>query len=293
MSRHDGTPSPGERDTGLRILGAMLTTPHRRRLLRSLAATAGLTLAAGLVACGGDDSGADDTDRTTIAVADAPDDTMAPGPDNPASGATAAQCDAYAAASAAIADGGDPAAAGPVLDALVADAPPTIAQPTQTFVDGFKAALDGAPEALDTAEFTSALGYVGGYYFDNCELSGRLDVTGTDYTFGGLPQEVDAGRVGLRLVNISEGNEPHELVLLRRPDGDTRTTSEVLGLDPDTLFGEYQLAGVAWANVPSAQMSVLLDLEPGAYLAICNLPTKGDEADPHAAHGMIAELEAV
>jgi hypothetical protein len=269
----------------------MFSTPTRHRLL---AATAGLALAAGLIACGGDDSSddttSDDTTEVTTEHTEHPDETTA---DTTATGDAdlAALCDAYTAASAAIGGAADPSQAGAILDELAVNPPAQIAGPTQTFVDGFKAALDGSdPAAIETAEFTSALGYVGGYYFDNCELSEQISVTGADYEFGGLPSSIAAGRVGIQLVNISEGNEPHELVLMRRPDGDTRTVEEIRALDPDTLFGEYQMAGVAWTNVPSAQMSILLDLEAGEYVAICNLPTEGDEADPHANHGMIAEL---
>jgi hypothetical protein len=131
---------------------------------------------------------------------------------------------------------------------------------------------------------------VGSYYFDNCELAAQIDVTGADYAFAGIPEEVDAGLVGIRFTNISEGEEPHELFLMRRPDGDTRTVEEIAGLDQETVFGEYQPVGVAFANTPDSSMSVLLNLEAGEYVAICNLPTAGDEADPHARHGMVAEL---
>jgi hypothetical protein len=77
---------------------------------------------------------------------------------------------------------------------------------------------------------------------------------------------------------------------MRRPEGDTRTVDEIAQLDQATVFGEYQPVGVAFANAPDSSMSVLLNLEAGEYVAICNLPTAGDEADPHARHGMVAEL---
>jgi hypothetical protein len=262
-----------------------------------LAAAVAVALAAGLVACGGDDSS---TDRRpaedTVAPADdtdAPADTIAD--DDPLPGGDAdlaEQCALYTKVSHAIGGGGDPTEAVVDLTQLAFNAPAQIAAETVTFVDGFTAAVNGDPAALETAEFTSALGYVGSYFFDHCELADQLEVTGGDYTYGGLRQEITAGTVGIRFVNISAANEPHELALLRRPDGDTRSIEEIAELDPDTLFTEYEPVGVAWANVPAASMSVLLDVTPGDYVVICNLPTKGDESTPHSHNGMVAELVA-
>jgi hypothetical protein len=258
----------------------MITTPNRHRLL---AATAGLILAAGLVACGSADSG-DSTDETTATTTAPASTTAAP------SGDLAAKCEHYTTISQSLAGQPDPAVAGPAIDGL-ADAPPAdSAAPTPTFADGLRAALGGDFAVFESPEFGAALDTVGSYYFDHCELSAQVEVTGADYAFAGLPEQVDAGLVGLRLLNISESGEPHELFLMRRPEGDTRTVDEIAALDQETVFGEYQPVGVAFANAPDTSMSVLLKLEAGEYIAICNLPTQGDAATPHAHHGMVAEL---
>lgn len=262
----------------------MFTTPNRNRLL---AATAGLVLAAGLLACGSDDDSSDETTATTEATetTTAPaDTTTAPGGD------LTAKCDHYATISQSLAGEPDPAVAGPAIDGL-ADAPPAaIAASTQTFADGLRAALGGDFAAFESPEFGAALDEVGSYYFDNCEVTAQIEATGADYAFAGIPEQVEAGVVGIRFTNISAGGEPHELFLMRRPEGDTRTVDEIAQLDQETVFGEYQPVGVAFANAPDLSMSVLLNLEAGEYVAICNLPTAGDEADPHARHGMVAEL---
>lgn len=256
----------------------MFTNPTRHRLL---AATAGLVLAAGLLACGSDDSGSNETTAPT--TADTTTATTAA-----AGGDLASQCEQYTTVSASLA--GDPSVAAPALDALATTPPADIAGPTQTFVDGFKAALEGDPAVFESAEFTDALGEVGDYFFNHCELSAQLEVTGADYAYAGIPERVEAGVVGIRFLNISATEEPHELFLMRRPDGDTRTVDEITHLDQETIFAEYQPVGVAFANAPSTSMSVLLNLEAGEYLAICNLPTKGDESMPHSHSGMVAAL---
>jgi len=269
MSRQVGTPGPGVRDTGYRTVAGMFTTPTRHRLL---AASAGVVLAAGLLACGGDDAGTDDTTTPpTTAAAD-----------------LAGACEQYTTISHALA--GDPSAAGPALDALAAAPPAEIAAPARTFVDGFKAALGGDPAVFESADFAGAVGEVGSYFFDHCELAAQIEVTGADYAYAGIPQEVDAGVVGIRFVNISTGDEPHELFLMRRPDGDTRSVDDIALLDQETVFAEYQPVGVAFANAPESSMTVLLNLEAGEYIAVCNLPTKGDETVPHSHNGMVAEL---
>jgi hypothetical protein len=260
----------------------MFTTPTRHRLL---AATAGLVLATGLLACGGDDSGDSSSDGTT-ATTTAPAGTTAPPTDD-----LAAKCEHYTTISQSLAGEPDPAVAGPAIDGLAETPPADIAAPTQTFTEGLRAVLEGDFSAFETPEFGAALDEVGSYYFDHCELSAQIEVTGADYAFSGIPEEeIEAGVVGIRFLNISASEEPHELFLMRRPDGDTRTADEIAQLDQETVFGEYQPVGVAFANAPDSSMSVLLNLEAGEYVAICNLPTAGDEADPHARHGMVAEL---
>jgi hypothetical protein len=292
------------------------TTPRpghsSRRTARRVGALTVAALAV-LAACGddADDDASDGSDVTTDATSDAPTDTSVDGPtasvptdpatsdpatSDPTGGGTTGEasaeaCDAYVAVSEQLAIG-DPDAMGAALDEMSATIPEQWAGEAATVVDGFTAGLGGDPTAMQDPVFVSALGYVGGYFVDNCDLDTKLEVTGEDYTFTGMPTEIAAGRVGLRLVNVSAGSEPHELVILRRPDGDERTVADIAALDPETLFTDYEMVGVAFAEVPAAMMSIVLDVEPGEYVAICNLPVADDETSTHAHEGMVVAFTA-
>jgi hypothetical protein len=46
-----------------------------------------------------------------------------------------------------------------------------------------------------------------------------------------------------------------------------------------------------FADQPEQPNVAFLDLEPGAYVAICTIPMATDESTTHAMVGMVADLE--
>jgi hypothetical protein len=227
-------------------------------------------LAAALGACGDDDDATDDATASPEA------------------------CDAYATVSGKLLVGMvDPAEAPAVLETFTTTAPDAIADDAATVAEGIAAMFAETGDPFADEAFTTALARTGQHFYDACAVAEQLDVEGVDYAFTELPDEIDAGRVALRVTNESERGEPHEIVLLRRPDGDETPVAEVAMLPMEELMGSYQMAGVAFADATGASFVTFLDLEPGSYVAICNLPTDGDETDPHAHHGMVQAVEVV
>jgi hypothetical protein len=128
--------------------------------------------------------------------------------------------------------------------------------------------------------------------YEGCESAAQLDVTGVDYGFEDLPSQVDAGRVAIRFTNGSEASEPHEMVLMRRNEGVTESVDELMALPEDQVMERLTMTGVAFADAPGTSSVLLTDLEPGGYVAICMIPVGGaEDGPPHAAHGMVTELE--
>lgn len=252
---------------------------HMTRRRRLSAASLALALTLGAAACGDDDS--DDTGG------EPPAGESAAGDDLSAQDAAlpAAACEAYAGFSAGLV--GDPSAIGATLADLEAALPETLA------ADGtaVAAAFDSqGPDALSSPDFNEPMSAIGSAVYDGCEADTQLDVTGVDYAFEDLPEQVDGGRVALRFTNGSEA-EPHELVLMRRNDGVTASVDELMALPQDQVMAQLTMAGVVFAD-PGVSQVLLMDLEPGSYIAVCMIPTGGDEqAEPHLAHGMAAELE--
>lgn len=244
-----------------------------------MAATLAITLAGSLAACGDDDASgpkASGNETTTTVAAGAP------------GGLDPKACDAFADLTAAFA--GDPSAAGPAGKALAAAAPAEMTAPVEVLNAAFaKAASD--PEALGSPEFSKAWATVGDAVFDGCDTEASIEVKGVDYSFSGIEATVPAGRVAVRFTNASEHEEPHELVLMKRKDGVDDAVADLMKLPQDQVMSKVDMAGVVFVDQPGGRSTALFELEAGKYIAICMIPTAGNEADPHASHGMIHEFE--
>lgn len=180
----------------------------------------------------------------------------------------------------------------PAIDLMVGHSDGDLAAAVTTVHEAVvELAETGDPTPLfEDVDLLAAQAAIGEAAHQGCELQ-QVDVLAADYSFGGLPAELEAGRVSIGFTN--EGEEDHELVLLRRPDGSTTTLDEYLAGDPSALFMEAEFYGVLWAE-PGETMYTALDLEPGTYFAICMIPTGGDaDAEPHSLHGMTATVEVV
>lgn len=200
-----------------------------------------------------------------------------------------AACDAYADLQSAFF--GDPAQLGPAAQAFADAAPESLADPVGVLV----AALGSDdPAASETPEYAAAQTEVANAIFDGCAADATADVSGVDYSFSGLPAELDAGRLNLRFTNDSQTDEPHELIIATGANGET--AEELRALPMEELFAAARPLAVAFTNAPGGVATALVDLEPGEYLVICTLPVGGFDAaqdgpgDPHSNHGMVATL---
>lgn len=110
-----------------------------------------------------------------------------------------------------------------------------------------------------------------------------IAVTAVDYRFEGLPATANVGDK-LVLTNESE-RELHELVAIRLPDGETRSSAELVALPQEEQEALSSGPPAAVLLVPpggAPQIDALGDgtlSEPGRYLLICAIPTG---ADPQA-----------
>ena len=201
-------------------------------------------------------------------------------------------CGHFATLSAAMVTG-DGGVAGPALELFPSTLPIDLQPQGSSLVDGLSAAFEGDPEAMSSREFELSLDSVGGAMWAGCEAQSRVDVKGIDYGFEGLPAEVPAGMMALQFTNGST-TEPHELIILQRPPGDTTPIDDIAKMSPDEIMTDFPMVGVVFVESPDTSATSFIDLPTGSYIAICTIPVGGGETgDPHASHGMIAELEAV
>lgn len=264
--------------------------PTRPAPGRRVALALSAVLAAGaLVACGDDESDAADPSPDATAGTTASVDTTV---DTAVDTAIETVCDDYATITGGFLAGqADPADAPAVLDRFAEQAPAEIGEAAATIRTGLTALFGGDESVFEDAAFTGALSDAGDHLFRACPSSARAEVSANDYSFTGLPDELPAGRLALRMINASASGEPHELILLRRPDGDTTPLDELAHLPMDEMMGTYEMAGVVFADRPATANTAFIDLAAGSYIAICTIPVAGNDTTTHAMAGMISELE--
>lgn len=205
---------------------------------------------------------------------------------------SAAACDRYADLQAGFF--GDPSQLGAAATAFAEEAPESLDDDVEVIVAAFGS---DDPAAMSTPEFAEANERVGAVVFDECESAAAIDVSGVDYAFDGMPATVSSGRIAVRLANDSASGQPHELVIVTGVDG--QTADELRDLPTEELMQQARPVGLVFVEQPGAAATTLVDLEPGSYLVICNLPVAengeppagdGPPTDTHAHHGMVTTL---
>lgn len=128
---------------------------------------------------------------------------------------------------------------------------------------------------------------------DDGEAADALEVTGVDYAFTGLPEEIPGGNVTVHFTN--GGEAPHEIAFVNIGD-----ESNADGFFDD--FGPVIQGGAPWpdyiTNVaganeaePGADFTATYQLDPGTYMVFCSLTgtpedPEAEEAPPHFTQGM-------
>ena len=227
---------------------------------RAALAVTAATLTFAAAACGSDDDSSDSTTATSAASA-----TTAAGATDTASGGSgaatgvAAFCEAELAAESAVTS--DPAAAGPLFEAMVAAAPDDLKETAQAVVDNAEAG-PGSPE------FDEPYGELIGFMKENCGFN-ELEVEGADYTFTGIPADVPAGPTIITFNNV--GEEVHVIDMVRINDDVTETVQELLELPEEEAFSKVtSIAGVF--AMPGSTSYAVADLTAGSYAALCPIP---------------------
>ena len=117
----------------------------------------------------------------------------------------------------------------------------------------------------------------------------NVTVTMSDFALE-LPAEIPAGLVIFEGRNV--GAEEHHMTLVKIPEGET--FAGVMGklaqmsTDPGAALAGLELYPGPNGVAPGASQSVLANLTPGQYVALCVIPSH--DGVPHAAKGMVAQL---
>ena len=118
------------------------------------------------------------------------------------------------------------------------------------------------------------------------EPTATLTVQLKDFMFD-MPDSLPAGKTVIKVTN--EGPEPHEFNIMRLEDGKTKDdVMQFLG----GAGGPPPFAPIGGMNGLDVGLSgyAELDLVPGNYVAICNIPSPKGNGAPHFMLGMIKEF---
>jgi hypothetical protein len=180
----------------------------------------------------------------------------------------------------------------PALAQAEETAPDDISDSVRTVTGIIRQALEtGDDTAFEDPEYVAADDAIDEYVLAECGFE-EIQATGVDFAYEGIPDTVPAGVLALTFDN--QGEELHEIALVRINDGVTQSLQELVALPEEEAMSMVAFAGAGFAE-PGEADTVLLTLEPGRYGAVCFIPegtthdTEGS-GPPHAALGMLAEF---
>ena len=166
------------------------------------------------------------------------------------------------------------------------------AEPSRAPSSAPSAAPSEAPSAAPSAEPSASA------------AATRVDVVGTDYAFSEFGPTFD-GPVTFAFRN--EGDDLHEMVVVRKKDGVTESFQDLLALPEEEVFAKIDMVGVIMAEKGQTGPDMVTASAPGAYLMICFIPqgtktlpsqdpnasgppTGLGDGPPHMALGMLREF---
>lgn len=180
---------------------------------------------------------------------------------------------------------------GPLLDRFEQSAPEAVRPSAATFARVWRDRLSSGADPRESAEYAAADSAVDAYLLGSCGYR-QIPAYAVDYEFDRLPDSLPAGPAALSLTN--DGQELHQILLLRVNDGRTGTLDDLLALPgPDLAASVRPVADVVAR--PGTTNTSLVQLDPGRYLAVCYVPVgskRGAVGDgvPHHAEGMATEI---
>jgi hypothetical protein len=183
----------------------------------------------------------------------------------------------------------------PLADDVVAAAPEELAGDVGLLSDAVdELAASGDFAAFEQPDVEAASDNLHAFDLENCGWSTQ-QVTASDYAFEDVPEELSAGPTSFELTN--DGEELHELVLVRKNDGVTASADELLALPEEEALSQVTPVGSPAFAAQGEDDYLVADLEPGDYIGLCFIPvgTTSEEAPPpegppHAMQGMVSEF---
>ncbi|MGH2690202.1 MAG: hypothetical protein ACRDKW_15560 [Actinomycetota bacterium] len=191
----------------------------------------------------------------------------------------------------------------PVLQEIQANAPDEIRETLDGLVASIEKLLAGGEvSAAEEQRADEAEDRLHAHDLEHCGWN-RVDVTGSDYAFAGIPPTVPAGTASIEIEN--KGAEVHEMVVFKKKAGVTDSLDSLLAIEEqEEAAAKIEPVGYLGGVHPGDQEFLLADLTAGDYAVVCFYPVgttpekfAAEEAEPgqlgddaHFTKGMRAEF---
>jgi hypothetical protein len=195
----------------------------------------------------------------------------------------------------------------PLADKAISTAPEEIQDEARVLEQALnEVEQNGDFEAVfERPEVAQAEQKVHEYDLENCGWE-RVDVTGVNYAFQGVPSRLETGPTSFEFRN--NGTELHEMIIFRKNPGTTESFDELLTLSETNEEEAFKkvafVGGTDGPEPPNESTFSVLDLKAGEYAMVCFIPVgftpeaaqaaeqskTEPEGEPHYKRGMKSEF---
>ena len=147
-------------------------------------------------------------------------------------------------------------------------APPEVASTVQAVVAAVRTGLETQKDPFEAdPSFEQTFNTLQEYRYNSCGYQ-KIDVTGIEYEFQGLPKTLPAGKVAIKFTDT--GAEWHELGIARIKSKDS--VKKILGLSEKEQAKKIEEIGGTFAMQGQTTYTIADLSKPGRYGVVCFLP---------------------
>jgi hypothetical protein len=178
----------------------------------------------------------------------------------------------------------------PLADEVVQTAPDAIKEETSLLSREFRKVEEtGDIDAfVENPRVKQAFTTTHRYDLENCDWT-RVNVTGTDYAFTGVPPELKVGINSFEFTN--NGAELHEMLILQKNPGTRETFDQLLAMPQEEAMKKATPKAATFGEPREEGLYDVADLDAGQYAMVCFVPVGSTPEAAKAAEEANREVE--
>jgi hypothetical protein len=177
----------------------------------------------------------------------------------------------------------------PLADDIVANAPEQVREEVAVLNNAVREMENtGNFDVFERPEVVEASKVAHEFDLENCGWE-RVDVTATNYAFGGVPNQLRAGATSFELAN--NGSEHHEMVIFRKNDDTRETFDQLLALPEEEAEKKVTFVAATDAMPREDGVYTIANLRAGQYAMVCFIPVGSTPEAEKAAEESKQEIQ--